>query len=539
MVALELLLIAAFAAALADLLATRGYAAVAAAALFLAGLLTGAEPSTTLLKPSEFAAFVAGVYLAIAVYSHFYMKGAERLGWFWGWMGVFFGSMELFLTADHWLLLALGWAGLDIASWGLILTYRDGDEMGYVGDGARKGGITWLWPPSSSAFRAIVTVEVGTAALLIALGSMALRYGPFISGWGDADDLISALFLIAAFAKAAQLPFTDWLMTAMSAPTPVSALLHSSTMVKAGPILLLKLRHLLPHWAAEAAFLVGAATAFAAGLMALGQREPKLVLAASTASYLGMITAIALKNPHEATLLIYAHGFAKAALFMAVGHAIHVTHSRFPEAYPLAAKIAIALGMLMLVGILPTGALAKAEAPLWTVAVSALTVGYLGRMLRAPTVNDWGPMWVPYLALLVVPNFLLYAVPPPVLFLALAGGVLAFLGDVEVLKRRLYLPVVFDKVVPAVFNAFWRLAAAVDKAVDRALQASAPLWRLAVDAVTLADWLVDAALHDGLVALVRRASARVSGLRLEYYLYMVGLAAAIVITAAIAVGIWR
>ena len=188
---------------------------------------------------------------------------------------------------------------------------------------------------------------------------------------------------------------------------------------------------------------------------------------------------------------------------------------------------------------MPTGALAKAEAPLWTVAVSALTVGYLGRMLQAPTVNDWEPMWVPYLALLVAPNFLLYAAPPPVLLLALAGGVLAFLGDVEVLKRRFYLPLLFDKAAPAAFNALWRLAALADKAVDRALQASAPLWRLVADAVTLADWLVDAALHDGLVALVRRASAGVAGLRLDYYLYVAGLAAAIIIAVAIVFGVWR
>jgi formate hydrogenlyase subunit 3/multisubunit Na+/H+ antiporter MnhD subunit len=538
MVALELLLIAAFAAALADLLATRGYAAVAAATLFLASLLTGAGPSPPFLKPSEFAVFVAGVYLAIVVYSHFYMKGAERLGWFWGWMGVFFGSMELFLTADHWLLLALGWAGLDIASWGLILTYRDRDEMGYVGDGARAGGITWLWPPSSSAFRAIVTVEVGTAALLIALGSMALRYGPFISEWEDAGDLVSALFLTAAFAKAAQLPFTDWLMTAMSAPTPVSALLHSSTMVKAGPILLLKLGHLLPHWAAEAAFLVGFATAFAGGLIALGQREPKLVLAASTASYLGMITAIALENPKEAALLIYAHGFAKAALFMAVGHGIHASHSRFPQSYPLIAKVAILLGMLILVGVLPVGALAKSEAPLWTVAVSALTVGYLGKLLRLPSTNDWEPMWIPYTALVVVPNFVFIGAPPPVVLLSLAGGVLAFAGEAEVLRRRLYLPVLFDRVVPSAFRATWRLAAAVDRAVDRALQSSAPLWRLAVDLVTVVDWLVDVALHDGLVSAVRRASAQVAGLKLEYYLYMAGVAAAFIIAVVLALGIW-
>jgi hypothetical protein len=96
MATLELLLAVAFAAALADLLATRGYAAVAAATVFLAGLLGGAWPSTPFLKHNEFAAFVAAVYLAIVVYSHFYMREAERLGWFWGWMGVFFGSMELF-----------------------------------------------------------------------------------------------------------------------------------------------------------------------------------------------------------------------------------------------------------------------------------------------------------------------------------------------------------------------------------------------------------------------------------------------------------
>jgi len=538
MVALEFLLALAFAAALTDLLAARGYAAVAASAFILTSLLAGAGPTTPYLKPSGFAAFVAGVYLAIALYSHFYMRGAERPRWFWGWMGVFFGSMELFLLADHWVLLLLGWAGLDLASWALILTYRDGDEMGLVGDGGRAAGVTWLWTPSASALRAVVTVEVGTASLLIALATTAAQQGPFISSWGPLGDVAAALVLLAAFAKAAQLPFTDWLMTAMSAPTPVSALLHSSTMVKAGPILLLKLGPVLPHWAAEAAFVVGAATAIVGGLMALGQREPKLMLAASTASYLGVITAVALESPKEATWLIYAHGFAKAALFMAVGHAIHINHSRTPSSYPLIAKVAILLGMLMLVGVLPLGALAKNEAPLWTLAVSALTVGYLGRLLRSPATQDWEPMWAPYLALLIAPNFIYFALPSPILFLSFAGAALVFAGKWEVFKRRFYLPVVFDRVVPQLFRWGWRAAATVDKAVDKALQSSAPLWRLAVDAVTVLDWAIDVALHDGLVAGVRRASERVAGLRLDYYLYMAGVAAAFLIAVFLALGLW-
>jgi hypothetical protein len=74
--------------------------------------------------------------------------------------------------------------------------------------------------------------------------------------------------------------------------------------------------------------------------------------------------------------------------------------------------------------------------------------------------------------------------------------------------------------------------------VDRALQSPAPLWRLAVDLVTVVDWLVDAALHDGLVSAVRRASAQVAGLKLEYYLYMAGVAAAFIIATALALGIW-
>lgn len=535
MATLELLLALAYTAALADLLVSRGYAAVAAGTTFLLGVLLGANPSTPYLtaKYLEPAAFVAGVYLAIVVYSHFYMKGFERPGWFWGWMGVFFASMELFLLADHWALLVAGWAGLDLASWGLILTYRDGYEMGYVGDGEYAAGMKWLWPPSASALRAILTVEVGTAAILIGLATTAVQYGDYLSRWGPLGDVAAALILLAAFVKAAQLPFTDWLMTAMSAPTPVSALLHSSTMVKAGPILLLKLGHVMPHWTAGVALAVGAATAFISGLIALGQREPKLTLAASTASYLGMITALALEKPHEALLLIYAHGFAKATLFMAVGHAIHVSHSRFPQAYPLVAKVAIALAMFTLLGITPVGALAKNDAPLWTVAVSVLTAGYLGKLLIKPTEGDWEPMWMPYLALVVVPNFFLFTLPKPILLGSLAGFILAFAGEPNLLRRRLYLPILFDKIAPVFYTALWKAVADFDHFVDEVLKRVAPAWRLLTDVVTIGDKLLDTALHGGFVEIVRRVSARVSSLSLDYYLYLVGIATAFILLVAL------
>ncbi|MEM3327019.1 MAG: proton-conducting transporter membrane subunit, partial [Thermoproteus sp.] len=478
--------------------------------------------------------FVSGIYTAVSTYSLFYMRDAERRGWFWMWMDVFFASMLLFVSANYWALLLAGWAGLDLASWGLILTYRDGEEVGRVGLGDAKWGLKWLWEPSDSALRAILAVEVGSASLAAALVLMVLRYGPYISSWGPASGLAAALFLIAAFAKGAQLPFTDWLMTAMSAPTPVSALLHSSTMVTAGPLLLIRLSGLLPSWAGQVAFAVGVLTAAYGGLVALGQKEPKVLLAASTASYLGLMTAFALKDPEGALALVYAHGVAKASLFLAVGHAIHEDGSRTPSAYPLASKVAIFLSLLTLAGLTPLGALAKEGEPLWGLFFSVLTAGYLGRLLvRTENARGVGPLAPPYLALAAAPLLVPAALPNPIWALSLVGLGLAYIDMPEALYRRLGLPLLFDLALPKAFRALASAVAKFDSAVDRALLLSPALWRALAVAVKTADWSIDAALHEGLVGLVRRTSVALSERDFEYYLYIVGVAAAVAIAAAI------
>lgn len=537
--ALELLLALVFLAALLDLAIKRGVGALASGvavfALSASGLLSS---STSYLAYGDFQRglflFVSGIYTVVSTYSIFYMRDAERRGWFWMWMDVFFASMLLFASANYWALLLAGWAGLDLASWGLILTYRDGDEMGRVGLGDAKWGVKWLWEPSDSALRAVLTVEVGSVSLATALALMALRYGPYISSWGPTSDLVAALFLIAAFAKGAQLPFTDWLMTAMSAPTPVSALLHSSTMVTAGPLLLIRLSGLMPGWAGQTAFVVGLLTATYGGIVALGQKEPKVLLAASTASYLGLMTAFALNEPEGALTLIYAHGVVKASLFLAVGHAIHEDGSRTPSAYPLASKLAIFLSLLTLAGLTPLGALAKEGEPLWSLFFSALTAGYLGRLLlKTENARGVGPLAPPYLVLAAAPIFVPAVLPNPVWALSLVGLGLAYIDMPEALYRRLGLPLLFDLALPRAFKALASAAARFDSAVDRALSSSPALWRALVAVATTADRSVDMALHEGLVGLVRRASAAISGRDFEYYLYIVGVAAAMAVAAAL------
>ncbi|MFN7105555.1 MAG: proton-conducting transporter membrane subunit, partial [Pyrobaculum sp.] len=447
----------------------------------------------------------------------------ERRGWFWGWMDIFYASMLTFVTANHWVVLLAGWGGLDLASWGLILTYKEEEDAGRVGLGDRAWGIGWMWTPSASALRAILTVEVGTAALIAGLGQTAAN-SPYISQWGPLSDLAAVLILIAAFAKAAQLPFTDWLMTAMSAPTPVSALLHSSTMVKAGPILLLKLWPLMPEWAAQAASIVGLATAAYGGLVALGQKEPKVLLAASTASYLGLITAFAIKNPVEALWLIYAHGVAKATLFMAVGHAIHINHSRIPEGYPLVSKIAMGVALLTLVGMTPLGAMAKAEAGWWLVFFSLLTSGYVGRLiLRTGTVYDWSPLAWPYAALVFVGSFSTLTSINPFWAFSLAGLALAYLPHVEVFYRRGGLPVLYDLAMPKLFNYVERLVVKIDTFIDRQLLRAPSLWAAAYGAVVVFEKVADLWLHDWVPELFRKTSGLVSERSFEYYLYVAGV----------------
>lgn len=145
--------------------------------------------------------------------------------------------------------------------------------------------------------------------------------------------LALAFLVVAGFTKAAQMPFQGWLLGAMVAPTPVSALLHSSTMVKAGVYLVIRLAPAYEATALSTAVAVaGAFTFVVTAALAIGQRNGKRVLAYSTISNLGLIIACAgLNSPlaiSAAILLIVFHAISKALLFLAVGTIEQNIHSR-------------------------------------------------------------------------------------------------------------------------------------------------------------------------------------------------------------------
>lgn len=167
----------------------------------------------------------------------------------------------------------------------------------------------------------------------------------------------AALIGVAGLAKSAQLPFSSWLLGAMVAPTPVSALLHSSTMVKAGVFMLVKFSPVYHDtYVGLLLSLIGGVTFLATSLVAVNQRNAKLVLAYSTIANLGLIVMCAglgtTATLWAAILLILFHGVAKALLFLAVGTTEHLIGSRdIEDMEGLVYRRPLLAGML-LVGIL-------------------------------------------------------------------------------------------------------------------------------------------------------------------------------------------
>ncbi|MFH1216436.1 MAG: proton-conducting transporter membrane subunit [Pseudomonadota bacterium] len=207
-----------------------------------------------------------------------------------------------------------------------LLISHDGTEE------AVRNGLTALWMNS-----------LGGLFLLLAIWGLYVKYASTdiqllsrISFVGAAAILPLGLLIPAAFAKSAQLPFQKWLLGAMIAPTPVSALLHSSTMVKAGAYLVLRFSPAFSGTLlAEGLTLAGGFVFLAAAVLAVGQQNAKKVLAYSTISNLGLIFACAGIGTPAAImagiLLILFHAVSKGLLFLCVGAAEQHLHSRDME----------------------------------------------------------------------------------------------------------------------------------------------------------------------------------------------------------------
>ena len=201
---------------------------------------------------------------------------------------------------------------------------------------------------------------VGFAAAIL-YSTMVLKCATIqdLLSLGGANKLVvipAALLAFAAMTKSAQMPFSGWLLGAMVAPTPSSALLHSATMVKAGVYLLIRLSPLyFGNVAGTFVTTIGGFTFFAASLLAISQSDGKRVLAYSTISNLGLIAACAGVGRYEAAwaavMLVIFHAVSKSLLFLSVGAVENSTGSRdIEDMHGLIVRLPM-LAFIMIVGI--------------------------------------------------------------------------------------------------------------------------------------------------------------------------------------------
>lgn len=302
-------------------------------------------------------AFIIGVVgSGICIYALGYMEdfqehepqGAkDRRPTFFALMFLFLSAMFVIVFSNNLLWMFTGWEVTTVCSF-LLIGYTRTEEA------------------INNAFRQIVMNLAGGIGFLAALYLIALQMGTlsfleFLQVGSAAPALVALPTCALAFAgltKAAQMPFHTWLLGAMVAPTPTSALLHSSTMVKAGVFLLIKLAPILVVCPLPAAMCVtiGGVTFMLCSFMAISQSNAKRVLAYSTIANLGLIVACAGVGTPEAIwaacFLVLFHAVAKSLLFLCVGTAEHHIGSRDIEAMDLLFERMPRLARFMMAGIM-------------------------------------------------------------------------------------------------------------------------------------------------------------------------------------------
>jgi len=273
-----------------------------------------------------FALLVSGIGIFVVIYASIYLRGQALLPRFYFYLLLFMvGMFGLVLAADL-IALFVFWEVTTIASYLLV-------GFNHASAAARR-----------SALQALLVTALGGLCLLaglILLGNAAGSYalGNVLQAGAQirADALYTPtllLILAGALTKSAQVPFHFWLPNAMAAPTPVSAYLHSATMVKAGIYLIARLHPALGgtdlwEWTLTP---VGATTAVVGAILALRQTDLKLALAYTTLVALGTLTMFLGSDDSvaiaAAITFVLVHAFYKAALFMVVGIIDHATGTR-------------------------------------------------------------------------------------------------------------------------------------------------------------------------------------------------------------------
>nr|YP_009971754.1 NADH dehydrogenase subunit 5 [Cucujus mniszechi]QNG56464.1 NADH dehydrogenase subunit 5 [Cucujus mniszechi] len=258
-----------------------------------------------------FMSFVMFISSMVIFYSSDYMHGDKNIKRFILLVVLFVLSMMFLIISPNLISLLLGWDGLGLVSYCLVIYYQNIKSFNAgmltaltnrVGDVALLMSIAWIF-------------NYGSWNYLMYVDMLKVDYEMGIVG---------ILVILAALTKSAQIPFSSWLPAAMAAPTPVSSLVHSSTLVTAGVYLLIRFNFCFNEKMKMGLLIIASLTMFMSGLGASFEYDLKKIIALSTLSQLGlMLSILALGEYVLAFYHLLTHALFKALLFMCAGNIIH------------------------------------------------------------------------------------------------------------------------------------------------------------------------------------------------------------------------
>lgn len=259
---------------------------------------------------SQFSLLVIIVSVTILFYSSYYIRGEFNISYYLILIIRFILRIVGLLCSYNWTFLIISWEGLGISSFMLINYYQS-------------------WESYNNAIRTLITIRIGDYFLFLVLSSYLIFYYIGISTL-IYNQVNYIFFVVFCLTKSAQIPFRGWLPKAIRAPTPTRALVHSSTLVTAGLLLIIVYRDFLINWVTILIILyLGFFTILLGRLLALTEYRIKKLVAYRTLSQIGIgIIVYGLGNFEVGFINLISHGFAKSLLFIQIGYLIHNSYGQ-------------------------------------------------------------------------------------------------------------------------------------------------------------------------------------------------------------------